>query len=71
MTHWGYVIEQIVQGDEKTREAQRHHRQRRDAALARPRWWQLRSQRDQRPADTLERVPAAGWLRAHARDPLT
>ena len=37
MSHWGYVMEQILQGDERTGEAQRHHRQRRGSDVAR-RW---------------------------------
>jgi len=28
MSHWGYVIEQLIAEDEKTRTARRHHRKR-------------------------------------------
>lgn len=39
MSHWGYVLEQVVQGDARTRVAQRHHRQRRGDALTFARRW--------------------------------
>lgn len=39
MSHWGYVMEQILQGDERTDEAQRQHRQRRGSDVAHRRWW--------------------------------
>jgi hypothetical protein len=39
VNHWGYVLEQIAQGDERTRVAQRHHRQRRGVASTYARRW--------------------------------
>jgi hypothetical protein len=49
MSHWGYVMEQIVQGDARTRDAQRLHQQRRAAARGRLRWWLAKLRDDQRP----------------------
>lgn len=52
MSHWGYVMEQILQGDERTGEAQRHHRQRRGSDVAHQRW-RLAKHRTAPPPDVI------------------
>jgi hypothetical protein len=55
MNHWGYVMEQIVQGDARTRDAQqRHHLQRRVAVWGRP--WLAKLRDGQPPTPVAEPI---------------